>query len=783
MCWGSNRRLPWSARYQSAKDDVTEPGPQLSLSASVIGLSGNLPAALTSFIGREVEQAEVCSLLRSSALVTVTGAGGSGKTRLALEVAAQLHGEERIEAYLVELAPVTEAADVTAAFASALGVRAPASRPLGEVLAEALSGQDLLVVMDNCEHVIATAAELAELLNRRCPRLRLLATSREPLAIQSERVYRLGPMTLPPLSARSVKDLEGSDAVELFIERARAHDAAFALEEPAAELLASVCQRLDGIPLALELAAARVASMSLAHLNERLDQRFRLLTGGPRTAVPRQRTLQAAVDWSYELLAPPERDVLNRLSVFSGGFELEAAEAVCSYETVATADVDEALASLVNKNLVVAQRSSTTLRYSLLETIRQYGRERLLAASGEAELHRAHAAHARFYLNFAERAGQELHGPEQGLWLRDLDVDWDNLRTTLAFFLDEPDATEAVMRIGTALHYFLWTRCQRYGIDAVCTALSRPADVPAPVRAKALFLGGATLAATLGWDSEPERRAGGALIEQGLEMCRTLGDPASTSDALTRYVWVAESLGQHAKASECASEALKIARDVGDPWLIGNAMAVVATVATSVAAKRTLWQEAAAHLRRVGDLGLCSVCLASQAVLEMEDEQFVTAATLLEESIALSDEIGAPLSMYWSWGALGEALLPRESFEDAVACLQKALTGLRRLGLRDIAVSHLINVACCAVRLGKLAEATRLAGAYETMRSPYLRQAGTPGRSNRFERLTLLLEKLRKDNRNYLRRVLGTENFEREYSAGTMLTFDDAVELALQVAS
>ena len=246
------------------------------------------------------------------------------------------------------------------------------------MLAEALSGQDLLVV-DNCGHVIVAAAELAELLNRKCPRLRLLATAREPLSIEGEQVYRLGPMSLPPAGAASVQDLAGSDAVQLFVERGRAHDSTLVLEAPTAELVASICRRLDGIPLAVELAAARLASMSLAHLDDRLDQRFRFLTGGPRTALPRQRTLQATVDWSFELLAPPERAVLDRLSVFSGAFELDAAEAICSDEALETADVADALGSLVNKSLVMAERSSGSLRYSLLETIRQYGIERLRA--------------------------------------------------------------------------------------------------------------------------------------------------------------------------------------------------------------------------------------------------------------------------------------------------------------------------------------------------------------------------------------------------------------------
>ncbi len=276
-------------------------------------LSSNLPTPPSSFIGRETEQAEVSSLVTHRPLVTITGPGGSGKTRLAIAVAAGLVAEGHVGASFVELAPIADQAQVPAALAAAMGVREQASRPLAEVLADALSGQDLLVVIDNCEHVIDAAAELAVMLNRKCPRLRLLATSREPLGVDGEHVYRLGPLSLPSAEARSVKDLEGSDAVRLFAERARAHDSTFCLEDSTAGLVASVCRRLDGIPLAIELAAARVASMSLAHLEERLDQRFRLLTGGPRTALPRQRTLQATIDWSFELLSPPEQAVLSRL--------------------------------------------------------------------------------------------------------------------------------------------------------------------------------------------------------------------------------------------------------------------------------------------------------------------------------------------------------------------------------------------------------------------------------------------------------------------------------------
>ncbi len=765
--------------YHGAKHEVANLAPPPA--APRLSFTGNLPTRLSSFVGRQTEQAEVCSLVRSSCLVTVVGPGGSGKTRLALEVAAHLVDEGRLEASFVDLAPVAQAAQVAAVFANALGVREPGSGSIVEVLAEALSGPDLLVVLDNCEHVIVAAAELAELLNRRCPRLRLLATAREPLSIESEHVYRLGPMSLPPAGAGSVQDLAGSDAVQLFVERARAHDSTFVLEAPTAGRVASICRRLDGAPLAIELAAARLASMSLAHLDDRLDQRFRLLTGGPRTALPRQRTLQATVDWSFELLAPPERAVLNRLSVFPGAFELEAAEAVCSDEALPAADIADALGSLVNKSLVMAQRSSGSVRYSLLETIRQYGSERLRAAGGQDALHRTRAAHAQFYLQFAESAGLELHGPDQGLWLRRLDLDWDNLRAALAFFLAGQEGAEAVLRIGNALQYFFWTRCQRYGIDAVLSVLSGPAPVPAAVRAKALCFCGTMVGSTLGWDSEAERRAAGALADQGLELARALGDQGLTGYTLSDSAWLAESLGEHAKALQRAEEGLEIARNLGDKWLIGNSLAALGTVAAAPAEKRALWQEAVEQLKRVGDLAVCSVCMASRAVLELEEEQSAVAGALLEEAIALSEEIGAPLHLYWCWGLLGEARVLEGGFEEAAVCSQKALAGFRRLGLRDLAVSHLINIACCATRLGRHKEAAQLTGSYDVMHSPYLRHAGTPGRSNVFEKLTLLQEKLREDSRDYLRQALGKEAFQLGYATGTRLTFDGAVELALRV--
>ncbi len=442
---------PSAALEQAYQTTAREPAVLAApYSADVVELTSNLPTFLSTFVGRQTEQAEVASLVRSWRLVTLTGAGGSGKTRLAVEVAAQLAEEHAGGAFFVELAPVSDPGQVPAALAAAAGVLEQPGRPLLKVLADALRGQDLLIVMDNCEHVIGAAAELAEVLHGSCPGVRVMATSREPLGIGGEHVYRLAPLSLPTEDAASLEDLEVSDAARLFVERARSYDSTFSLEEPFAGVVGSICRTLDGIPLALELAAARVPGMSLGELDERLVGCFRLLTGGSRTALPRQRTLQAAFDWSFDLLSRAEQLVLMAMSVFSGSFDLEAAEALCSSEAVSATDVADLVGSLVAKSLVVAQRSSGSLRYSLLEPVRQYGAERLSATDGAAALERARSDHAEYYLQLAERAEPMILGADQAHWLKKLSSDWDNFRSALGYLLSQPCRSEEVLRMFTS---------------------------------------------------------------------------------------------------------------------------------------------------------------------------------------------------------------------------------------------------------------------------------------------------------------------------------------------
>ena len=420
-------------------------------------LPNNLPAQLSTFIGREREVSEVRALVKSCRLVTLTGAGGAGKTRLGLQVAAELLDGSGDGVWLTELATITDQDAVAGSISEALQLAPRPGRPGLEALLDALAAQDVLIVLDNCEHLIGGCAKTAEAILQRCPRVHLLATSREPLSIGGETIYRVPSLSLPGPGEAGLPAPGSSDAVALLVARARAHGVALAVEEQAGPVVVSVCRRLDGMPLAIELAAARLRSMSLAELHDRLDQRFRLLTGGSRTALGRQQTLRAAVGWSYSLLTGAEQVLLGRLSVFAESFALDAAEAVCRSGGVDVLEVADLLGSLVDKSLVVAEPAGEGLRYRLLETIRLFAAERL-AEAGDDEAAAAAAAHCAHFLAVAETAAAHLTGPEQGSWLTRLDADQGNLRRAAGHASGGPDGTALVLRLGVALYRYWWAR-------------------------------------------------------------------------------------------------------------------------------------------------------------------------------------------------------------------------------------------------------------------------------------------------------------------------------------
>ena len=508
--------------FQLAHADLQRDFPPLQ---SAGALRHNLLLQLTSFVGRERELDELASLVRRTRLVTLTGAGGSGKTRLASEVAATQVERTRDGAWMVDLAPVFDPLLVLKAVAQVLGVRERPQSDLLDDIIERVRESELLLVLDNCEHLVEACARLAEALLRTCPELRLLATSREPLGVPGEQVFRIGSLAVPATSD-SPDEIARAEAVILFGDRASAALGSFELTPETAPVVAHVCRRLDGLPLAIELAAARTASLSLDDLASHLDDCFALLTGGARTALPRQRTLEATVAWSYELLSERQRRLFERLSVFAGGWTLAAAETVCASAAVERRYVADDLAALVDKSLVVRRGGRT--RYRLLETLRQYGSDRLREAAQAAAVRDAHLAWA---VGLAEEAERNLDGFEQAAWLDRLERELDNLRAALDWAITSGNA-EAGLRLASITVGSLWTWRSHVpeGQRWLQRLLSVPAEVAATVRAKGLLAAGRVDFQAGQWPR------GVDLCGQSRDLYREAGDAAGEARAL---IWMA----------------------------------------------------------------------------------------------------------------------------------------------------------------------------------------------------------------------------------------------------
>jgi predicted ATPase len=455
----------------------------------------------------------------------LTGAGGAGKTRLALEVARDLLGAYPDGVWLVELAPLSDPALTPQAVAAALGVHEQPGRALTDTLTDHLRAKDSLLVIDNCEHLVDAAAHLAATLLESCPKLRVLATSREHLSLLGEAVWTVPPLSLPGTGGTpSVEDLMGSEAVRLFLDRTRSRLPGFGLGEENAGAVGRICRKLEGIPLAIELAAARMGALAVEQVAQRLEDSLKLLAGGNRIADPRQQTLRATLDWSHELLSKDERKLFGRLSVFAGGWTLEAAEEVCSGEGIERDDVADLLSKLVDKSLVMAgAEQEGSLRYRMLEPVRQYARERL-EESGEAEA--VLRRHAALFFALAEEAEPGLRGPWQASWVKRLEQEWDNLRAAMAWLLARGEY-EGAARLGWALWLFWWVRGRfTEGRSWMEEALAKGSAMPATARARALFVAGMMA------DGQADLHSAEPLIEEGLGLFRELGDKLGHACAL-----------------------------------------------------------------------------------------------------------------------------------------------------------------------------------------------------------------------------------------------------------
>ena len=702
----------------------------LESKTSLVFQQHTLPAALTPFVGRQAELKQVIQLLADPVyrLLTLTGAGGVGKTCLALRAAGELQGCYPQGAWLVELASLSDPELVPQTVAAAFDLRPERERPILTVLLDALRSRNLLLVLDNCEHLVAACACLTNSLLLACPDLHILATSREALGIEAERTYLVPSMTFPEPSERiTTENIIKYDAIDLFTRRARVALPDFELDEANAEAVVGICQHLDGIPLALELAAAHLRAMGVEQIASQLEHRFRLLTGGDRAAPPRLQTMQASIDWSYQLLTQAEKTQLRRLSVFAGSWSLEAAGAVCADETMPEADIPDLLGRLVDKSLVqVLRRKDRELRYRLLETIRQYGQEKLRDAE---ELVSARDRHLAYYVSLAEQAAPGLEGANSASWLRRLDDELDNLRLALEWAL--ANNAGSGLRLTSLIGSFWYLRGQASEhCDWITHLLDRPEAQAYPLaRERALGIKSADLYSmgdltdaktcaemSLALSREIEDRQGEAyslyvlawiqkdnlsrlrLLEESLALYRMLGDRVGQARVLHELVFTH---GENAKSARAlAEESLALYRDAGDQIGIASELGTLAILFTQFgdyATARQLIEEALPMQRQLGLKNEIPYSLTVYGQLAFWQGNWQQARTYLEESVALYDEIGQFGQGFWACTFLAYVFLRQGELASARLGFMDSLKRTHNIGTIVATVFVLEGLASLAV--------------------------------------------------------------------------------------
>ncbi|KWW97798.1 hypothetical protein TH66_20330 [Carbonactinospora thermoautotrophica] len=686
---------------------------------------GNLPVEVTSFVGRRRELTEAKRLLSQTRLLTLTGVGGVGKTRLALRVAAELHRAFPDGVWLVDLASLEDPKLLPDTVATALDVSDQSARSSLEVLSAYLQDKRALLVLDNCEHLLDECATLVDTLLQTGPELRILATSRQALGVDGEWTLSVPPLSVPDLSRnQSASTLRQYDAVNLFAERAAAVLPSFRIDDRNAAAVARLCRRLEGIPLAIELAAVRLRSLSVHQILDRLDDRFQLLTGGSRTALPRQRTLRALIDWSFDLCSPEEQALWARLSIFSGGFDLDAAEAVCSDGELPPEKIFDLVAGLIDKSVLVREENGSRVRYRLLETVRQYGRERLAEIGGETELRQRHCD---WYRRLAEQAGAEWFGERQADWYAWLQAELPNIRIALDFSLEaryEPRAATAIA-VALGMHW-LGSGRLREGRHWLARALQADPEA-SPLRAKALWQAGklayfcADMAESLAWYQELSL------------LVATLDDPAARAYLTHFEALVALFKGDFARSVACYDEACERYRAIGD--------------AAGVAIAR------------------------SESILPASLAGDERVRALYEESLALCSAAGDRLVRSWAMWVKSSDACRRGDVREAAALARESLELKRPFNDRVGIGLCLETAAWVAAAQGQGERAARLLGVlYATVWREI-----DPSAADFRDRMTLHSETEAKT-----RRLLGDRAFPAAFAEGTRFTLEQAVAYALE---
>ena len=730
----------------------------------------NLPPQPTPFIGRrtQVDAVEDLLLRFQVRLLTLTGTGGTGKTRLALGVAEEVKGHFPDGVHFVELAPIGDPDLVISVVIRALEIVESSGRPPMDSLLAYSRDKQMLLLLDNFEHVLEAAPLVSQLLAA-APAVKVLATSRTPLRLPGEHEYPVPPLSLPDrANLPSSGDLSRYEAVALFVERARAIRPDFGLEERNAAEVVNLCHRLEGIPLAIELAAAKVRAMGVEQIAVRLDDSLRLLVGGSRLVPLRQRSLQGALDWSYDLLEHQEAMLFRRLSVFAGGCDLEAAEAVCSGGEVYLEDVAELLGRLVEQSLVLAEArrgggvlAAGGMRYRMLEPVRQYAARRLAESPESADLRRSHA---QYYLGLGEEAEAELRGPRQGEWLGRLDREHDNLRAALEWAFERREA-ELGARLSTALWRYWYRRGQsREGRKWLDQVLASGAAVSSPLRARALTAAG-VLAAT-----QDNHELATRMLTDALSLQKALGDTGGVAIAHVHLGRVHLEQGEYEPAAQHFRESLALREGTEDQWGIAqssNYLGLVALDRAEYAEAEQLLGRGLDLWQSGGDQWGIGVALGNLGLVALFTGDFERALELIEESRAVSQELGDSGAVANALGNLGRAALRTGRLQRARHAFEESLALQRKMGDREGIIECLEGFAEAAVASQELDRSVTLYAAADSQRAAL----GTP--------LTPAEQALIEGYFAPVRETLPQPEFRAAYNRGKRMSLDEAITFAL----
>jgi predicted ATPase/class 3 adenylate cyclase len=760
--------------FQIVAPDLQQSFPALK---SLTHASHNLPVQLTTFIGRERELAEAKTKLAGARLLTLIGPGGTGKTRLSIQLASQLLSTFKDGVWLVEFAPISDPSLMMQTIASTFDIRESPGVPLKVLVHDYLREKQLLLVLDNCEHLVEASAKVADEFLHTAPQIKIIASSREALGINGETVYRVPSLSLPaaqggvPLTGTFLAAGDGGarkmlefESVQLFVERACAANPKFQLTDENASSVAQICSRLDGIPLAIELAASRITVFSPEQIANRLDDRFKLLTGGSRTALPRQQTLRALIDWSYDLLGEPERALLRRLSVFSGGWTFEAAETICN-----NVDVLEHLPQLVNKSLVTVKDEGDEPRYYLLETIRQYARDKLLEA-GEGEGTRDR--HLAYYLEMAETASPQLRTRANELqWLKLLETEYDNIRTAIEWGLS--DDPFAVMRMVYLLMFFMITKSHtgeghRWGAEALRQIdEGKPLSIEQNGHKGRLLASMSILSFSMG-DNQTTRTE----ADQAITLLRSADDKSNLAFTLGFRAAADFLTGNSDHAIEASEEAIRLAEELGDNYILGIVLSSASRV--EAFAKGDFAKAYAVHdrgcdlLKEYGNRWTYAITLYGLANIAIALKEFETARKKFNLAMQIMQELGARRNISMIKSDLAHILRLEGNYLQAMSSYRETIKDWQRIGHRAAVAHQLESMAFIAKALEQSGKSIRLLGAAEALRQK-INIDMTPQEHELYNKEVA-----------DLKANMGEKEFTSLWADGRSMTMDEAIELALE---